>query len=55
MKARQASLRSKPLAAFVITMSKPRTNLGRPVQAALEDYGFPPWRAGPRSGLHIPS
>ena len=41
VKARQQNLRNKPLAAFVITMSKPRTNLGRQVQAVLEDYGLP--------------
>ena len=41
VKARQENSRNKPLAAFVITMSKPRTNLGRQVQAALEDYGLP--------------
>ena len=41
VKARQENAGNKPLAAFVITMSKPRTNLGRQVQAALEDYGLP--------------
>lgn len=41
VKARQENARNAPLAAFVITMSKPRTNLGRQVQAALEDYGLP--------------
>ena len=41
VKARQEVSRGTPLAAFVITMSKPRTNLGRQVQAALEDYGLP--------------
>ena len=41
VKARQEVSRGTPLAAFVITMAKPRTNLGRQVQAALEDYGLP--------------
>lgn len=41
VKARQGSSGHTPMAAFVITMSKPRTNLGRQVQAALEDYGLP--------------
>ena len=41
VRARQENSRNWLLAAFVITMSKPRTNLGRQVQAALEDYGLP--------------
>ena len=41
VRARRENAGNRPLAAFVITMAKPRTNLGRQVQAALEDYGLP--------------
>lgn len=41
VKARQATSGGLPKAAFVITMAKNRTLLGRQVEAALEDYGLP--------------
>ena len=41
VKARQSSSGGAPKAAFVITMSRPRTLLGRQIEAALEEYGFP--------------
>ena len=39
--ARQKISAGRPMAAFVVTMSKPRTTLTRQVQSALEDYGLP--------------
>ena len=41
VKARQSASGGAPKAAFVITMSRPRTLLGRQIEAALEEYGFP--------------
>ena len=41
VKARQKTSSGKPLAAFVVSMAKPRTTLSAQVQAALEDYGLP--------------
>ena len=41
VKARQATSRGLPKAAFVITMAKTRTLLGRQIEAALEEYGLP--------------
>ena len=41
VKARQAISRGLPKAAFVITMAKTRTLLGRQIEAALEEYGLP--------------
>ena len=41
VKARQASSGGLPKAAFVITMAKARTLLGKQVDGALEDYGLP--------------
>ena len=41
VKARQNTYSGRPIAAFVVTMAKPRTTLTRQVQAALEDYGLP--------------
>lgn len=41
VKARQATSDGLPKAAFVITMAKNRTLLGRQVEEALEDYGLP--------------
>ena len=41
VKARQQSSRGIPRAAFVITMAKPRTLLGRQIDAALAELGLP--------------
>ena len=41
MKARQKSSNGMPRAAFVITMAKPRTILGRQIDAALAELGLP--------------
>ena len=41
VKARQESSGGAPRAAFVVTMSRHRTLLGRQVEAALEEYGLP--------------
>ena len=41
VKARQESSRGVPKAAFVVTMSRHRTLLGRQVETALEEYGLP--------------
>ena len=41
VKARQEASAGKPLAAFVVTMARPRTTLSGQVHAALEDYGLP--------------
>ena len=41
VKGRQATAHGVPKAAFIITMSRPRTLLGRQIEAALEEYGFP--------------
>ena len=41
VQARQQTSGGTPAAAFVITMSKPRTTLGRQIQAALQEYGLP--------------
>ena len=38
---RQSSPNAKPDAAFVITMAKPRTRLGRQIDAALTELGLP--------------
>ena len=41
VKARQSGAGGRPKAAFVITMAKSRTLLGRQIEAALQDYGLP--------------
>ena len=41
VKARQRSSKGLPKAAFVITMAKPRTRLGRQIDAALAELGLP--------------
>ena len=41
VKARQQSSNGIPRAAFVITMAKPRTLLGRQIDAALAELGLP--------------
>ena len=41
VKARQATARGVPKAAFIISMSRPRTLLGRQIETALEEYGIP--------------
>lgn len=41
VKARQKSSRGMPRAAFVITMTKPRTRLGQQIDAALAELGLP--------------
>ena len=41
VKARQQSSNGMPRAAFVITMAKPRTRLGRQIDAALTELGLP--------------
>ena len=41
VKARQQSSNGIPRAAFVITMAKPRTRLGRQIDAALAELGLP--------------
>ena len=41
VKARRGTSGGGPKAAFVITMSRPRTLLGRQIETALEEYGFP--------------
>ena len=38
VKARQETTRGIPIAAFVITMTRPRTRLGRQIDAALDEY-----------------
>ena len=41
VKARRATSHGLPKAAFVITMAKARTLLGKQIEAALEEYGLP--------------
>ena len=41
VKARQETTGGVPVAAFVITMTRPRTRLGRQIDDALEEYGLP--------------
>ena len=41
VKARQETAEGIPVAAFVITMTRPRTRLGRQIDAALDEYGLP--------------
>ena len=41
VKARQQTAGGMPKAAFVITMSRPRTCLSRQIEAALDEYGLP--------------
>ena len=41
VKARRATSHGLPKAAFVITMAKTRTLLGKQIEAALEEYGLP--------------
>ena len=41
VKARQKASNGTPRAAFVITMAKPRTRLGRQIDAALTELGLP--------------
>ena len=45
VKARQANARGLPKAAFIITMTRPRTRLGRQVDQALADYDLPTLKA----------
>ena len=45
VKARQETAAGSPKAAFVITMSKPRSLLSRQIETALQEYGFSVLRA----------
>ena len=45
VRARQESTGGSPRAAFVVTMSRHRTLLGRQVESALEEYGLPAMEA----------
>ncbi len=45
VKARQENSRGAPMAAFVITMTRPRTRLGRQIDQALADYDLPTLKA----------
>ncbi len=45
VKARQKTAIGKPVAAFVITMTRTRTRLGRQIDAALAEYGLPALQA----------
>ena len=45
VKARQDNSRGAPTAAFVITMTRPRTRLGRQIDQALADYDLPTLKA----------
>ena len=45
VKARQKTTKGTPKAAFVITMTRPRTRLGRQIDAALAEYGLPTLQA----------
>lgn len=45
VKARQKTTNGMPKAAFVITMSRPRTRLSRQIDDALEEYGLPALKA----------
>ena len=45
VKARQQNSRGAPLAVFVITMTRPRTRLGRQIDQALADYDLPSLKA----------
>ena len=45
VKARQKTAKGKPVATFVITMTRPRTRLGRQIDAALAEYGLPALQA----------
>ena len=45
VKARQETAKGIPKAAFVITMTRPRTRLGRQIDAALAEYGLPALQA----------
>ena len=45
VKARQKTAKGVPKAAFVITMTRPRTRLGRQIDAALAEYGLPALQA----------
>ena len=45
VKARQQNTGGAPTAAFVITMSRPRTRLGRQIDQALADYDLPTLKA----------
>ena len=45
VRARQKMTRGKPKAAFVITMTQPRTRLSRQIDDALDDMGIPVFQA----------
>ena len=45
VKARQTTSGGSPMAAFVITMSRPRTRLGRQIDQALAEYDLPSFHA----------
>ena len=45
VKARQETSKGKPEAAFVITMTRPRTRLSKQIDAALAEYGLPALQA----------
>ncbi len=45
VKARQQTAKGKPKAAFVVTMSRPRTRLSKQIDAALAEYGLPALQA----------
>ena len=45
VKARQETAKGKPKAAFVITMTRPRTRISKQIDAALAEYGLPALQA----------
>ena len=45
VQARQKTTKGAPKAAFVITMTRPRTRLGRQIDTALAEYGLPALQA----------
>ena len=45
VKARQETAQGKPKAAFVITMTRPRTRISKQIDAALAEYGLPALQA----------
>ena len=54
VKARQEVADGTPRAAFVITMSRPRTRLGRQVDQALSEYQLPVLEARTTEGVAYP-
>ena len=45
VRARQETTQGKPKAAFVITMTRPRTRISKQIDAALAEYGLPALQA----------